>query len=97
MVEISAFDKTVVDKEVLVAAGFLRRFRLSDKPIDIHVIGLLLHRYQFGRVTVTQYLYNALLHRSLFEVEHLLPVTAEREKDTWERHRHPDEFIHDMT
>ena len=46
MIQVCTFDKTVIDKKVLVAAGFFGRIRFAHKTIDIQVIRFFLYAYQ---------------------------------------------------
>lgn len=41
MIEVSAFDEAVVDKEILVATRLARCFRFTHKTVNVHVIRLL--------------------------------------------------------
>src|SRR5436190_21205298 len=45
MVQVSTLDKTVIDKEILVAPRFLGCLWFADKAIYIHVIGFFFYRY----------------------------------------------------
>ena len=47
MVQVCAADETVINKKILVASCFLCSLGLAYKTIDIQVIRLLLHGYQF--------------------------------------------------
>ena len=96
MVQVGTFNKPVVHKKVLIATGLFSCFGFAHKTINVHVIRLLLHRYQFGSITISQYLHNALLHTSLLQMKNLLAITGEGEKYLRKRHSYPDKLIHYM-
>ena len=45
VVQVRAFNKTIVNKKILLTSCLLSGFRLSNKPIDIQVIGFFFYGY----------------------------------------------------
>ena len=76
VIEIGALDKPVINKKVLIASCFFSRFRFANKPVNVHVIGFLFYRYQFGIVVIPQQLNNTLLQASRFQVKNFLAIAG---------------------
>ena len=80
MIQIGAFNKAVVDEKILITSGFLSRFRLTHKTINVHVISFFFYSNQFCIVIIAQQLKNPLFHTSPFQVKDLLVVCRKRKK-----------------
>ena len=61
VIEISAANKPIVYKKILIAPRLLGGFWLAHKTTYYHIIRILMYVYQFGAVGCSQYLDNALL------------------------------------
>ncbi|MNX97426.1 hypothetical protein D3C86_1297910 [compost metagenome] len=97
MVEVSILDKTVVDKEILAAAGACCGLRLADKSGNVQQIGLLLYGHQVLIYLVADQGHDPLTQVTYTQVELLNIIMGKFKSYIGMRHRNAGKLIQDMT
>ena len=97
MVQITAFDETVIDKEKLLSPIFLGKFGFANKTLNVHDFGFLVHGNQFLVGFTRKNAHDALPEIGRLQIEHFASVVVKREIDLRMRQGHSLKFIHNMS
>ena len=100
VLQVAAADEALIHEEVLFSAGALGILRLAHEALDGHQLGVLLHGHQPFVVLATEEPHDALAEgsaaRSRWQVELLVLVVYQLERDVRMRQGHPLELVDHM-
>ena len=97
MMQVSVFDKTLVDKEILLATSLLGIFRLDDIAFDTNTLSLLSDRQQFLLIVVPKEPHDALLEVAWIQMVDLLAIAGQGKANLGVHQRDAGELFYDVT
>ena len=95
-IKISTSEKPSIDKEKLLASGFLRAFWFCNKSIQFHPAQIFLHRNQQRLEFSPKNIYYSLGQISLSELKYLFIIMIKRKFYLLMRQSHTMKFIYNM-